>query len=188
MNTTSARHHQILTSLSDKEYRDAVVDAEIDEVIAAQLRQMREMRGWTQKDVGDRAEMAQATVSLLENPNYGKYTLRTLKRLASAFDVALMVRFAPFSELARRMASLSSADLAVPSFKDEADSGLRQLEMSTPILADGTMLSHLPINDGTGLGSVTIAYGTATPQEAYRHNLTSVGIQPLLAGRVAASA
>jgi len=35
----------------------------------------------------------------MENPDYGKYSITTLLELAAAFDVALVVRFAPFSEL-----------------------------------------------------------------------------------------
>lgn len=116
----SDRRRQIYESLHDKEYRDAVVDTEIGEVIAAQIRAMREDRGWTQEQLGEYAGMAQETVSLLENPNYGNYTLRTLKRLASAFDVALVVRFTPFSQLVDWMADLSAEDLAVPSFEVES--------------------------------------------------------------------
>ena len=35
----------------------------------------------------------------MEKPGGAHFTLETLKRLAEAFDVALVVRFAPFSEL-----------------------------------------------------------------------------------------
>jgi hypothetical protein len=35
----------------------------------------------------------------LENPNYGKHTLTTLKNIAAACDVALVVWFIPFGRL-----------------------------------------------------------------------------------------
>ena len=38
-------------------------------------------------------------ISRYENPDYGKYSISTLLELAAAFDVALAVRFVPFSEL-----------------------------------------------------------------------------------------
>lgn len=60
--------------------------------------------------------MAQGTISRLENPDYGKYTLTTLKRLAAAFDVALVVRFAPFGELLTWADELSPEALAVPAY------------------------------------------------------------------------
>src|SRR5215208_4448170 len=95
---TSPRERQIAASLGDKEYRDAFVEEQIDTGLPFQIRTMRQRRGWTQGDLGQRAGMAQETISLLESPTYGRFTLRTLKRLASAFDVAVMVRFVPFSQ------------------------------------------------------------------------------------------
>jgi len=41
----------------------------------------------------------QPMISRYENPDYGKYSVQTLLELADAFDVALVVHFAPFSEL-----------------------------------------------------------------------------------------
>ena len=66
--------------------------------------------------------MTQEGVSRLESLDYGRYTLATLKKLASAFDVALVVRFEPFSQLVDSVVNLSPEDLAVPDF--EHDPGL----------------------------------------------------------------
>lgn len=63
--------------------------------------------------------MAQETICQLENPDYGRYSLKTLKRLAAALDVALVVRFAPFTELAAWIADPSSDTLAVPGFEED---------------------------------------------------------------------
>jgi transcriptional regulator with XRE-family HTH domain len=61
---------------------------------------MRKARGWSQKELAAAARMTQARISLLENPNYeGAVNVKTLEKLASAFDVGLAVRFVPFSEL-----------------------------------------------------------------------------------------
>jgi hypothetical protein len=56
----------------------------------------------------------------LESPQYGKPSLTTLKRLASIFDVGLSVLFAPVSKLVDRVTSLSTEDILVPSFEDDA--------------------------------------------------------------------
>jgi ribosome-binding protein aMBF1 (putative translation factor) len=117
--TTSDRRTQIVESLRDKEYRDALTNAYIDRGLAFQIRAMQEARGWTQKALGERVGMAQGTISNLESPDYGKHTLSTLKRLASAFDVALMVRFVPFSQLADCIDGLSAEDMAVPAFDEK---------------------------------------------------------------------
>ena len=64
--------------------------------------------------------MAQETISRLEDPNYGKLTLKTLKRLASAFEVGLMVRFVPFSELVEWELIIRTNSLEVLSFDEDS--------------------------------------------------------------------
>ncbi len=116
--------------LADKEYAEALRDANINTSIADQIRGLREARGWTQKELGSRAldnngkPIQQERISELEDPDYGRCSLTTLKRLASAFDVNLVVRFSPFSELADWLADLPSDRLTVPSRVD--DPGLRR--------------------------------------------------------------
>lgn len=108
---TSAKS-QIVKALQDKEYRQLYVDENISTVIAVQLREMRESKGWTQSELGQHASgIRQERISQLEDPDYGRPTLTTLKRLAAAFDVALIVRFAPFSELVNWSVNLTPAHL-----------------------------------------------------------------------------
>lgn len=130
VSTTSVRRRQIVSSLQDKEYRDALADAYIGTALTFQIRAMRQARGWTRAELAERAGMAEATIALLENPNHAKFTLRTLKRLASAFDVAPVVRFVPFSQLVDWIDKLSTSDLAAPSF--EHDAGLLDCAEESP--------------------------------------------------------
>lgn len=134
VNMISAKYGQILESLKDKEYRDLYVAEHIVQGLAFQIRETREARRWTQGQLGQRTGMAQERVALLENPDYGKFTLTTLKRLASAFDVALSVRFVPFSGLLELTADISLEDLAVPGFDEE----IRLLESNAGVLFGGT--------------------------------------------------
>jgi transcriptional regulator with XRE-family HTH domain len=123
----------LVISLRAKSDRDAFVAAHLRNGLAFQIRALREARGWTQKELGDRVGMAQTTISQLENPDYGRFTTSTLLRLAAAFDVAYIGRFVPFSELVRWVNNLSSEDLEVPPF--DADAGLRAdfaLSLETP--------------------------------------------------------
>lgn len=117
MNLSS--REQIVRVLHDKEYRDLYVSENIDNGIAFQIRATRESRGWTQKDLGDRVGMAQTRICTLEDPDYGSYTLATLKKLASAFDVALVVKFVPYSQLVDAVDNISDSDLVVSSFSDD---------------------------------------------------------------------
>jgi transcriptional regulator with XRE-family HTH domain len=116
---TSDRRQQIAESLRDKQYRDDFVAEFINTGVAFQIHETREARGWTQAELGERAGMAQESISLLENPDYGKFTLRTLERLASALDVALVVRFVPFSQLVDWVVDLDPEDVAVAGFDEE---------------------------------------------------------------------
>ncbi|MHB8890347.1 MAG: helix-turn-helix transcriptional regulator [Acidobacteriaceae bacterium] len=116
MDTVREKRRYLIEALQDKEYRDLYVAENIDTGIAFQIRAMREQRNWAQAELGERSGKKQETISQLEGPDYGKHSLTTLKRLASAFDVALVVRFEPFSRLVNYVTRLEPADLAVPSF------------------------------------------------------------------------
>lgn len=124
---TSAKREQIITSFRDAEYRREFA-ADIGTGIAFQIRLLREDRGWSQDELAQRTGTGkrQETISQWENPNYGRYSLTTLIELAAAFDVAPIVKFAPFSELIDWTANLNPARLTPPGFDAEfgADSGV----------------------------------------------------------------
>lgn len=114
------RKEKLITKLKNKEYRDAFVAALIATGIPFQIETLRKQRKWNQKKLGELADMAQESISRLEDPNYGKLNLNTLKRLAAAFDIGLMVRFVPFSELVNWEINLSLESLEVSSFCSES--------------------------------------------------------------------
>ena len=91
---------QLWEKMRNKSYRDTFVAAHLSTNIAAQIQTIREQRGWTKKQLAQKAGMSPSRITVMEDPSYEKFTLTTLKRLASAFDVALIARFAPFGELA----------------------------------------------------------------------------------------
>lgn len=109
-----------MKALQDKEYRQLYVDENISTGIAVQLREMRESRGWTQAELGQNANgIRQERISQLEDPEYGRPSLTTLKRLAAAFDVALIARFVEFSELVDWTINLTPEQLAPVSFDED---------------------------------------------------------------------
>jgi transcriptional regulator with XRE-family HTH domain len=111
---------RLIADMKNKEYRDAFVSEHIDTGIPFQIRALREQRGLTQKELAERAGMKQERISAIENPNYkNAFTLSTLKRLASAFDIALIVRFAPISQLVDWELKLSPESLQVVSFNED---------------------------------------------------------------------
>jgi transcriptional regulator with XRE-family HTH domain len=137
---TSNYKEELLLNLKDKEYRKAFVSSHINNGIAFQIRTMR--GDLTQEELGKLAGMKQEAICRLENPNYGSFTLKTLKEIAAAFNVALMVRFVPFSELVKWDLNLSAESLEVPSFDQDpyfketidekiADNLLKEIEQSS---------------------------------------------------------
>lgn len=115
----TSQFDQVWKSIAeDEEYRREF-NLDFDTTLAFQMKLLRERNGWTQQELAERAGSRQETISQWENPNYGRYTIKTLKSLASAFDVGLMVKFAPFSEIVEWNANLTPERLAPPSFEEE---------------------------------------------------------------------
>lgn len=106
--------------LGDFEERHAYVDSTIRQLLAAKIKALRVARNYDQETLGILSGgMKQSSVSRLEDPTYAKMTLKTLKRLGKAFDVALIVDFVPFSELVNRTIGRTEADYAPPSYDKE---------------------------------------------------------------------
>ena len=118
MNTTN-KSEQIWESLRDPEFRKQFIDEHVDVGIAFQIRSLRNRQGLKQSDLAKLLDVEQSQVSPWENPDYGRYTSATLKNLAKAFDVGLLVRFVPFSTLVDWTVNLTSEVIAPPSFSEE---------------------------------------------------------------------
>ncbi|MGO8731632.1 MAG: helix-turn-helix domain-containing protein [Terriglobia bacterium] len=112
---------RLLNELKDPLYRRAFVEGHARDTIAFQLRMLRKAREWEQGDVAERLgnRKLQPMVSRYENPDYGRYSVRTLLELAEVFDVALVVRFEPFSELVRWDWASSATTLCPPRFEKD---------------------------------------------------------------------
>jgi transcriptional regulator with XRE-family HTH domain len=117
--TIDNKREQIWESLHDHEFRKQFIDEHITVGVAFQIRSLRNRQNLTQANLADRLDVKQPLVSSWENPDYGKYSLGTLKELAKAFDVGLLVRFVPFSTLVDWTVNLSSDAIAPPSFSEE---------------------------------------------------------------------
>lgn len=146
-----------------KQHRAAYVASQINIGVPFQIRALRKQRKWDQKTLAEEAGMAQPRISAMENAGYGSFTLDTLKRLASAFDVALIVRFSPFSELIRWSDKFSPDDFAVPSFEEE----LEQVESSTArnVLAFNYLSTAVDSEAGSGEAEDGVLGAYLLPEE-----------------------
>lgn len=117
MNITS-RKTKLIEKLQNKEYRDSYVSSNIDVGVAFQIRALRKQRKYTQKKLAEIARMKQGRISVLENPS-NTPNISTLKKIANAFDVGLIVRFVPISNLVEWQLNLSRESLDASSFSED---------------------------------------------------------------------
>ena len=86
-------------NLRDREYAEEYAKSFLDAYVATQIKVIREQRGMTQAELGSHIGTTQAGVSRYEDVNYSSWSLRTLMKIARAFDVRLKVSFEPFGTL-----------------------------------------------------------------------------------------
>jgi transcriptional regulator with XRE-family HTH domain len=110
---------ELLEKLQDPEYRSEFISSEIDVGLPMQIRAMREQREWSQSFVAEKTGTKQPRFSLMEKPGYGNFSLNTLKKLASLFDVGLIVSFVPWGEMISFVESLSRKRLSIASFDND---------------------------------------------------------------------
>lgn len=117
--------------MESKKYRDAYVAAQLAIGIPNQLRALRARRNLTQDQMATLARMNQSRISELEKAGERRLTLETLKRIASALDVALEVRFVPFSQLIRNSEAFDPDSFYVMSFEEEMQQARRAAAWAT---------------------------------------------------------
>ena len=102
--------------------RHAYLEAEVVTGLAHQIKAIRMQRGWTQGDLAKLLSTTQAAVSRLEDPSYGRYSLKTLVELAKTFDTGMQVRFVSFVTMLHETFLPSAKAREVPTFEEEAPS------------------------------------------------------------------
>jgi len=109
----------LLKEFQDEEYRNAYVDAFLDSFIASQICALRKARGLSQAKLANLLGTKQSGVSKLENINYSRWNISTLKSLAKAFEVALSVKFVSFGEALAEVENFSQNALVKPTFAQD---------------------------------------------------------------------
>ncbi len=127
---------KLACGLSDLESRHLQVSADVNVGIPLQIRVMREAKGWNQTTLAEKIGTTQNAISRLESGSYGRPNVKTLLRLAEAFDVALLVKFVPFGRFARALDEMSATSVAIPSFADDEElKSMCSLEIEEDYLA-----------------------------------------------------
>jgi transcriptional regulator with XRE-family HTH domain len=85
--------------LKDPEYSEGYAESFLDSYIATQIKVLREQSQLSQQDLATLLGTGQGVVSRIENVNYSKWNVSTLKKLARAFRVRLKVSFETYGSL-----------------------------------------------------------------------------------------
>jgi|JI102314DRNA_FD_contig_31_9732423_length_1197_multi_7_in_0_out_0_2 transcriptional regulator with XRE-family HTH domain len=110
---------QLTSEFSDKAYAHAYMEEHVNMALAAQIKALREHRGLTQEQLAELAGMKQERVCALENIEYSAWTMKTLRKLARAFDTHLSVEFTPFTKGILDVVNLSKERLCTASRVDD---------------------------------------------------------------------
>jgi transcriptional regulator with XRE-family HTH domain len=154
MNGSNGLIDSLRAEFQDKQYRHTFVNEFLDAAIAAQLKALREQRGWTQAELAEHAGMKQSRISLMENVNYSSWSVNTLRKLAETFDVTLAVRFRPFGQTVVDMEYFGPGSLEVASFPNDPIFGAspRQIDSTSDLVGsrtDAAIATSLSVNHGT---------------------------------------
>lgn len=132
--SVNSRKGLIRRLMRGKDARIRFVDSHLGKGVAFQVQALRGKEGWSQPKLAEKLGTNQNAVYRLENPNYGKQTLTTLKKVAAVFDVALIVRFVPFSQLVDWVSGTPHVDpgltptaLEAPDFQSEVAAGVFEM-------------------------------------------------------------
>lgn len=103
---------------SNREYRHAYLEARLRESVASQIFFIRESKKLTQSELATLAGTKQPAISRMEKGE-SSLSVKSLEAIARAFDVALSIKFVPFSEIAEDVV-VGRIEAYVPPFSDDA--------------------------------------------------------------------
>jgi transcriptional regulator with XRE-family HTH domain len=111
---------KLLARFRDRGYRQAYVDSFLDAYIATQIKVLREQRELSQTELAEKARMKQSQISPMEDVNHTSWKISTLKKIAKAFDLVLVVRFESFGAVLPDIERFARESLERPSFDADA--------------------------------------------------------------------
>jgi transcriptional regulator with XRE-family HTH domain len=91
---------------------------------------------WTQEKLAKQAGMKQARISVLEQADYENFSFNTLKRIAAAFDVAVVVDFVSLPEFLKWSENLSPETVTPQSLAKGGDANRHAIKLDRHPPAD----------------------------------------------------
>lgn len=116
--STLTRLSKFLRSLKNKDDRDAFVAARVATAVGLRIFNLRKKKNWSQEELAQEAGMRQARISVLEKADYENFSFSTLRRIAAAFGVAVIVDFVSFPDFLEWSDGFDSESIAPESFEE----------------------------------------------------------------------
>lgn len=160
--TLLSRINLIKKLMDSRKYRDSYVYEHVRNGIPFQIRALRKDREWSQSDLAEAAKTSRTVITRIEDPNYGKLSIKTLLAIASAFDVALLIKFVPFTRLLREYENVSSEALSALPVQRER-SQLERWANANTRSATASQISIRQLELGFGETRPLSAYGVNRP-------------------------
>jgi transcriptional regulator with XRE-family HTH domain len=114
------------TRLKNAEFRREWFRAELETLVPDQFRTLRELRGLTQAQLAELAEMQQSAISRFEASSEANWKLETLLRLADALDARLTIKLERSEDVVRRYTSDAPKGGTRKSVRDVAERSARR--------------------------------------------------------------
>jgi transcriptional regulator with XRE-family HTH domain len=140
---------RVIEQFGDFSYRHSFVESHVDSSLATQIQVLREQRKLTQAQLAEAAGMKQSQISRLERFDNSSWQLRTLRRVARALDLALVVRLESFGTVLPSIGDFGRKSLQRDSFEQDP-------AFKTERRAVGTVPNQSPLAT-TGLADDTVA-------------------------------
>jgi transcriptional regulator with XRE-family HTH domain len=83
------------SELRDSAFREAYEELEEEFAIAKQIIRLRKARGWTQRELAERAHTSQPAIARLESGSYRNLSLTFLRKLGRALGAVPVVHMEP---------------------------------------------------------------------------------------------
>ena len=141
-------NERLKEDFTDPDYRHTYSNSFLDSSIATQIRVLREQHQMTQAELAAKAGMNQSRISELEYLDYSSWSVRTLRRLAQAFDLRLRITFEEFGSLFQDLHRLDRESLQRRNFsQDPSFSDVALVHPSACATSDRTSIPRCPSGD-----------------------------------------
>jgi transcriptional regulator with XRE-family HTH domain len=107
----NAINNDLREDLKDPEIAEGYAESFLDSYIATQIKVLREQNNLSQAELATLIGTKQGAISRIEDVNYSKWNVTTLKKLARAFRVRLRVSFETYGSLIQEVEAFSRPSL-----------------------------------------------------------------------------